>query len=190
VCQTFSTGAFPIVSPALLIAGLVVAGHIDGRGAQAHFVFQLNTGFGTVMTTLPCPVVYSFDGSPDRSACIDPFAGVTFGVSAGVLWGRKLRFGIRADGNVINAAHGGRGGYADALVVGRWHTNQLILEGGVGVGFAAAQSQDAAREGLGGAVHVLAGLPISEHVAGVVRVASAFGGLGAVVATIGLEWSF
>lgn len=164
---------------------------MDGRGAQTHFVFALNAGFGTVLTDLPCPVAYSFDGQPDRRDCIETFSGISLGAGAGIMWGRKIRMGLRVDGNLINAPKGGRGGMADALFVTRWHAPPvIIIEGGVGVGLAAAQSLDAQRQGLGVALHGMVGLPVSEHVAGTLRLASVIGGLGAFTSTIGLEWSF
>ena len=167
-----------------------MAGHIDGRGPQAHFVFGVGAGYGVIGTTIPCQtVVLTVDGRLVENDCSSGFSGVAFGIGTGIMWGRTHRFGLRLDGAMINTSKGGRGGLADALVVYRWH-GPVILEGGLGVGYTVAQNVDGARRGLNGAGHALVGLPLSKHVAATLRIAGAVGGMNTFVSGIGLEWSF
>ena len=176
----------------MLIAGLAVAGHIDGRGPQAHFVFGVGAGFGVIDTAIPCQrVQLTVDGRLVENDCSSGFSGVAFGLGAGVMWGRTHRFGLRLDGSMINTSKGGRGGLADALLVYRWHGPVIILEGGLGVGYAVAQNVDGERRGVTGAGHALVGLPLSQHVAATLRLAGALGGgMNTFLSGIGLEWSF
>ncbi len=190
VCVRPSSRAVHIVSPALLIAGLAVAGHIDGRGPQPHFVFGVGAGYGVVDTTIPCQrVQLTVDGRLVENDCSSGFSGVSLGLGAALMWGRTHRMGLRLDGVMINTSTGGRGGLADALLVYRWH-GPVILEGGAGAGYTVAQNVDGDRRGLNVALHGLVGLPISRHVAATLRLAGAIGGMNTFVSGIGLEWSF
>ncbi len=176
----------------MLIAGLLLAGHVDGRGPQPHIALGGNVGFGVVDAGIPCAGASFINaaGEVEREDCSSAFAGIAFGGSLGLMWGRTHRLGLKLDGALINTKRGGRGALADALFIYHWHGPVVYVEGGLGLGYTVAQNLDGDRRGLNVAMHALAGLPISEHVAGTLRLAGAVGGMSAFVSTLGLEWSF
>lgn len=176
----------------MLIAGLLLAGHVDGRGPQLNVAVGGNVGFGILDAGIPCAGISFINdqGQVEREECSSSFAGIAFGGSLGLMWGRRHRFGFKLDGELVNTKSGGRGALADALFIYHWHGPIVYVEGGVGPGYTVAQNIDGDRRGLGVAMHALAGLPISTHVAGTLRLAGAVGGMSAFVSVIGLEWTF